>query len=89
MLRIEVATRNRDETQLRVEGWVGQASIAVLRTEVASQLACAQRLTLDLDGVRSIDRAGLDLLRRWSQQGVVLKGGSLYIRSLLKSHGLA
>ena len=89
MLRIEAIDQNRDEVLLKVEGWIVKAHVALLKTEVARHLARTERLVLDLVGVRNIDQVGMDLLRHWSLQGVVLKGGSLFIRTLLKNHGLA
>ena len=43
---------------------------------------------LDLEGVQSIDEAGLALLRTWSGSGLVLHGGPAYLRALLAAEGL-
>ncbi|MEW6754238.1 MAG: hypothetical protein AB1505_25135 [Candidatus Latescibacterota bacterium] len=43
---------------------------------------------VDLGQVRFADHEGLDLLERWCRAGVVLRGGSLFIRTLLQGRGL-
>ena len=88
MLRIKALVQSRDEVVLEIEGWISQANIGLLETEIASHFEGAQQLVLDLGGVRNIDRSGLDLLGQWSMQGVAFKGESLFIRTLLRNCGL-
>jgi anti-anti-sigma regulatory factor len=44
---------------------------------------------LDLTGVDFIDEVGLDLLQRWIDRGLQLRGGSAFIRKLLEARGLS
>jgi len=44
---------------------------------------------LDLDGVRFIDREVTELLRTWIADGLVLRGGSIFVRLLLRKRGLS
>jgi anti-anti-sigma regulatory factor len=74
---------------LAVHGWVTGSEVALLVEEGERRLQAGIRLTVDLDEVRFIDPAGLDLLERWVRQGVGLRGGSLFIRTLLERQGLA
>jgi len=73
---------------LQVEGWITEEDVGVLDQEGACRMQGAKRLTLDLAGVRFIDTAGIALLKRWSEQGLELCGGSRFVRSLLNAHGL-
>ena len=43
---------------------------------------------LDLNGVFFIDEAGIAVLRQWLGERLVLRGGSLFIQQLLRTHGL-
>jgi ABC-type transporter Mla MlaB component len=49
----------------------------------------AKHLVLDLQGVRSIDRAGVALLKCWTQDGVALRRPSPFVQALLETQGLA
>jgi len=76
------------KTVLSVEGWVTGAEVGLLEEEFFRCLQGTECLEVDLKGVKSIDRAGLGLLQRWAGKGVVLRGGSVFIRALLEKHGL-
>ena len=89
MLRIDVIAHGREETVLKMEGWLADQDVALLQQEGDARLREEKRLVLDLEGIRFIDRAGLDLLERWTKKGVTLRGGSLFVRSLLTARGLA
>ena len=56
--------------------------------EGVRHLQHSQRLVLNLDGTRYIDRAGIDLLRRWSEERLTLRGASPFVQTLLEIHGL-
>lgn len=86
MLRISVASQSTEEAVLKLEGRVGREQVPLVEQEL--QARRGQRLVLDLEGVRHLDSAGLDLLERWHQAGVQLRGGSLFVRTLLQSRGL-
>jgi len=51
--------------------------------------ALGKTVLLDLDGVRAIDRGGLQLLSSRCARGVELRGGSGFIRELLHGAGLS
>ena len=88
MIRLTATTPHPGEVVLKVEGWVAGAGVGTLESEGVCHLQADQHLVLDLDGVRFIDREGLALLWRWVDQGVVLRGGSLFVHELLRIHGL-
>ena len=89
MLRLTVVSHSRDQVELKVEGWVSGGNVAYLEAEGHTWLHQTQRLVLQLDGVRFIDRTGLALLIRWSGEGVGLRGGSPFVRALLAQSGLS
>lgn len=89
MLRIEVEAPTPEDVALRVSGSVAGEAVELLAQEVNARLRTSRRLVLDLSGVQHIDPAGLAQLGAWHQVGVVLRGGALYIRTLLAEHGLA
>ena len=88
MLRIMVVSHSPEEAVLKVEGWVAEDNVSLLEQEGDRCLDQAERLVLDLRGVRFIDRAGIALLQRWSGKRLGLRRGSSFIRALLKVHGL-
>lgn len=89
MLRISVASRGPPEIVLKLEGQVAREWVPLLDQEVRHWLGQRPRVVLDLDGVQHLDHAALDLLERWHHQGVGLRGGSLFVKALLESRGLA
>ena len=89
MLRIDVIAHSREKTVLKMEGWLADKDVPLLESEAETRLRAGERLVLDLEGIRFIDRTGLDLLERWAKKGVTLCGGSLFVRSLLAARGLA
>lgn len=74
---------------LKIEGWICGNDVAVLEQEGQHRFRDRARLVLDLDGVKLIDAAGIDLLQRWSRRGLLLRGGSAYVRALLETSGLS
>lgn len=88
MLRITKVCESEEEAVLRVDGWVVGDDVGVLEREGTCWLEKTSRLVLDLADVRFIDETGIALLERWHGQGLVLRGGSRFIRALLKAHGL-
>ena len=89
MLRISHATSTAREAVLKIEGWINEADIALLETEITRVRSESSRLVLDLSGVRFIDRAALPHLRAWSKEHVILKNASPFIQALLEGHDLA
>ena len=88
MLRITPVTRPGQPARLQLDGRVGGAEVELLEREGGRCLEQTGGLVLDLDGVQFIDEAGMALFERWAEDGVVLWGGSFFVRSLLKAHGL-
>ena len=89
MIRLTVVSQTAEEGVLKVEGWVSGANVAILEEEGIRLLGQSERLVLELDDVQFIDLRGVALLRHWSGERLVLRGGSLFIRGLLEEHGLA
>ena len=88
MLRLTVISQTKEEALLKVEGWVSGENVALLEEEGTRLLGETERLVLDLEGVRSIDREGIALLRRWSGERLVLRGASAFVRTVLEEEGL-
>ena len=89
MLRVTIIAQNATQTVLALDGWLTGEEVRLLEHEGRRWLDQGHQLVLDLDGVRSIDQAGMALLEGWSRTGVLLRGGSLYVRALLQSRGLS
>ena len=62
--------------------------MALLDREIEGQIDQVQRLILDLQGLKYIDREGLELLKRWSGEKLILRDCSAFMRTLLATHGL-
>ena len=88
MIRLTIQSQTPEEVVLQVDGWVSGKNVPILEQEGTRLLQEAQRLVLDLKGVQFIDEAGIALLQRWSGERLELRGGSSFIRALLKAHGL-
>ena len=90
MIRITVLSHTEKEVVLKVEGRIVADSVDVLEQEGLHRLGESERLVLDLTGVKFIDDAGIELLKRWSGEQVMLvvRGVSPFLRELLASHGL-
>ena len=97
MIRIDVVSQTQKQVVLKVEGRLGGIDVDLLEGEIIRWLKETESLVLDLD-VKFIDRDGLVLLKQWAQEPLnqgnesgpplTLRGGSRFIRSLLKSRGL-
>ncbi len=98
MLRIDTISQTRQQVVLKLEGRLAGADVDLLDQIVTRWLELIDHLTLDLKGVKFIDRAGIELLRNWTRlpllQGngtdvrLSLRDGSRFIRTLLESNGI-
>ena len=88
MLRLTIVSQSVEEIVLKVDGWLAGESVDLLEREGLCHLQEAGRLVLDLEGVRFIDQAGIALLQQWSGERLVLRGGSSFVRMLLKDYEL-
>jgi hypothetical protein len=88
MLRITLVSRTSEEEIYALEGWVSGEGVSVLEQTCGPALERGLRLVLDLGGVRSIDDTGLDLLKGWCGQRLVLRRPSAYIRQVLGNRGI-
>ncbi|MFA6109898.1 MAG: STAS domain-containing protein [Candidatus Latescibacterota bacterium] len=87
MLRIDLVSASEAEVVLKVGGALAEQGVGVLGEAVQAQWRPNQRLVLDLAEVDFVDPAGLALLQTWSDQGLELRGASLYVRFLLQTRG--
>lgn len=88
MLRISIKSRNEQEVVLKLEGRLSDEDVGLLEREGGRWLQQSDRLVLDMEGVQLVDRAAIALLKDWAKEGLALCGGTLFVRELLKSHGL-
>ena len=88
MLRLTVMSQDRKEAVLKVDGWVAGADVALLEEEGNELLREAECLILDLEDARFIDEEGMTLLKSWSGDRLVLRGGSMFLQMLLEKNGL-
>ena len=98
MIRIDVVSQTQKQVVLKVEGRLGGIDVDLLEGEIIRWLKETESLVLDLKRVQFIDRDGIALLKQWFQEPLnqgnesgpplTLRGGSRFIRSLLKTHGL-
>lgn len=87
MLRISVLEQNAERTVLLVEGDLVGEAVGVLAEHGGPIAAGPSRLVLDLKGVRTVDAAGLLLLRQWSAKLGLLRP-SRFVSLLLQQYGL-
>ena len=88
MVRLTVVSQTHQETVLKVEGWISGGNVGILEQEGERLFGETQCLVLDLDGVQFIDREGMGLLKRWRGDRLRLRGGSIFVCTLLEQHGL-
>jgi hypothetical protein len=70
-------------TRIRVEGWLGQRDLGLLEAECQAAWRKARSITLDLSGLRSLDREGALGIERLRRGGLRVRGASGFVRSLL------
>ncbi len=88
MLHLESVIDSSGHRVIAAHGQINGAAVKHLRDEMRAQTTAQVPLILDLSGVDAMDREGADLLLRWGEDGLTLRGGSLFIRTLLRERGL-
>ena len=88
MLRLTLISQTPLETVLALDGWLMGEDVAFLEQEGEHWRQQSQYLVLDLEGVQFIDREGIALLKRWVENGVVLRGAIPFIQAVLAAHGV-
>ena len=73
---------------IAAHGRIAGDDVDLLVLELAPRLRQAEQVVLDLDGVRYADREATRVLRRWLAAGLVLRGGSPFVRLLLRQRGI-
>jgi hypothetical protein len=74
-------TRSRDETVIRVDGWLQGSEEAAELIRVVR--AAAAPVAIDLQELRSADPSGVAALRALSTEGARIRGASDFIKLLL------
>ena len=87
MLRITVLCQTATQTVLRLEGELARDAVRLLGEQVAGHLRGSSQVVLDLDGVTYVDPAGTELLVGGPAARCALRGGSMYVRTLLAARG--
>ena len=88
MIRITMITETDEEVVLKVEGWIEGESVSLLKAEGERYFQQTKRLELDLTGVQFIDNAGIELLKHWRGEGLVLRKVSRLVQVLLETYGV-
>jgi anti-anti-sigma regulatory factor len=85
MLKISHRTGQGNEGVLGIEGTLGGAWVAEVRSACDALLEKNERVVLDLSGVAFVDRAGVELLGSLQADGrVVIQAASAFVAELLK-----
>ena len=84
MLRLTIQSRTPEKTVVVVDGRIGGEDVAFLAGKMAEWLQQTRLLELALDGVQSIDREGLELLRGQMGKNLVFSGGSSFVQMMLQ-----
>ena len=87
-MRLNVIAQSTEEVVLAVDGWVGGDDVGLLALEASTWLAQSRRLVLELGQLRGIDPPGIELLRTWPADRLVLRHGSPFVTALLAAYGL-
>ena len=88
-MRLCAQCRGPSTIVLHIEGRIVAPDLESLEREGQRWLRQGYRLVLELSGVRFIDLAGVELLRRWTADHELrLSGASRFIGLLLENHGL-
>ncbi len=85
MLRIEIEQKRASRAEAKLYGKVTAETVGALRDAVYELVGCVPHVFVDLAEVTMVDRAGLELLRGMSRDGVYLRRPSSFVREWLKA----
>ncbi len=88
MLRITREEGSCSRALLRLEGSIVAEWAALLERECSGLLRSRGAVSLDLAGVRFVDRAGVEVLKRLSRAGVEIRCPSGPVASVLEAEGV-
>jgi anti-anti-sigma regulatory factor len=88
VLRISRHDDGTGTPTLVVEGRLAGASTALLEEECAELLPTAERIVVDLAGVSIVDRSGIAVLSRLQRAGLVIRGCSELLATILEAEGI-
>jgi hypothetical protein len=88
MLRITREEGSDSRATLRLEGGVVAEWAALLERECSDLLGSSEAVSLDLAGVRLVDRAGIEALERLSLAGVEIRCLAGPVASVLEGEGV-
>lgn len=88
MLRITREEGSDSRATLRLEGSIVAEWAALLERECSDLLGSAAAVSLDLAGVRLVDRAGIEALERLSRAGIEIRCRSGPVASVLEGEGV-
>ena len=90
MLRLTLISQSTLEIVVAIDGWISGEGVGLLEQEGEKWLWETGHLVFDLEGVRFIDQAGINLFQRWvKSEKLGLRGGAVFVQTLLAAHGLA
>jgi anti-anti-sigma regulatory factor len=87
-LRITRKKRSRSRATLVLEGKVAAEWAALLERESSDLLRSGLAVSLDLEGVTFVDRAGVRTLKRLSRAGVEIRCRPGPVASVLEGEGI-
>ena len=76
---------HQDAGTLKLEGRLVQPFIELLERECSELLGVPGAVTLDLSSVTFVDRTGVESLKRLHRRGVVIRGCSDAVASILEA----
>ena len=89
MLRVTTSLQAPERAILQLEGWFAAEDVELIEGEAERLFLDVSHLVLDLHGVRFIDQQGIDLIKSWPPDRLVLRGASAFVCALLKTQGLS
>lgn len=88
MIRLTTHPAGAGVDELVLEGWLGDEDVPLLLQEGSRLRQPGRCLLVDLHGLRGVGSIGIAVLKRWIEEGVRLERPTLFVRALLRAHGL-